>query len=526
MPKNTICATSDGKHFSSAACIKHFVEYNQYIPAGTGTNASPAENNTLFILDPFIPVSYDDSKSFNIPASENGGKVPPVYFGTKIIDSDIFYPGEKVTELFEAGFVRGKQFLTNNRRGDHDTGTGLTATEKKEFLPAFGGNVANSSSFYNANYRKLRDCNDGKDVCTENVSIRKIKENAKRYALDSGLFQPSDAGVGDNLKKFADYAFQLHFVLPKQSRYGSISHEPEVAKVYFETMANGVAAAASATLISASGALIAQNVAYANYEAQLIATYPAAPGSAEALAQSERLAQIAALNKAYKAYLSNVAGSQKSDGASGMLTFGGMGSLSSGSTSGGSPTVAFNDTQTMVNTIMAQQQAVGKYNTLRNAQLSKIAAVQKSAASTPDGTSALNQIKKAGANFTSAMTSPLSGKGSSYIGASNSSNVVNNHTPAKESDSSKYNKPNFYAPIDSGSSRHGGGGSTESAPVMDPNSETAKNAKILQDAIDARNKAGKDKYSNGDEGQTIFDIITNTYIRNYDKVLIKKDATK
>ena len=39
-------------------------------------------------------------------------------------------------------------------------------------------------------------------------------------------------------------------------------------------------------------------------------------------------------------------------------------------------------------------------------------------------------------------------------------------------------------------------------------------------------KLMQEKYKNGDEGQSIFDIITNTYIRNYDKVLMKKEEVK
>jgi len=47
-----------------------------------------------------------------------------------------------------------------------------------------------------------------------------------------------------------------------------------------------------------------------------------------------------------------------------------------------------------------------------------------------------------------------------------------------------------------------------------------EDSKRLSDAIDARDRA-KGKYQS-DEGQSLFEKVTNAYIRNYDKVLSKK----
>lgn len=48
-----------------------------------------------------------------------------------------------------------------------------------------------------------------------------------------------------------------------------------------------------------------------------------------------------------------------------------------------------------------------------------------------------------------------------------------------------------------------------------------EDARRLAEAIDARDKSGKDKYKT-QEGSSIFERVTNAYIRNYDKILDKK----
>ncbi|MDO9183263.1 MAG: hypothetical protein Q7U04_12695, partial [Bacteriovorax sp.] len=49
----------------------------------------------------------------------------------------------------------------------------------------------------------------------------------------------------------------------------------------------------------------------------------------------------------------------------------------------------------------------------------------------------------------------------------------------------------------------------------------ANNARLLTESIEARNKANESKYSSSQEN-TLFENITNAYIRNYDKLLTRK----
>ena len=75
----------------------------------------------------------------------------------------------------------------------------------------------------------------------------------------------------------------------------------------------------------------------------------------------------------------------------------------------------------------------------------------------------------------------------------------------------------------SGSSKNTSDHSAADASANKPvaNSAADEDARRLAEAIEARNKANKDKYKTND-GQTIFEQVTNAYIRNYDKVLTKK----
>mgnify|MGYP000473402712 CR=1 FL=1 len=66
-----------------------------------------------------------------------------------------------------------------------------------------------------------------------------------------------------------------------------------------------------------------------------------------------------------------------------------------------------------------------------------------------------------------------------------------------------------------------GGAGANGAGDGTTNGMSEEDRKKLAEAIEARDRANKSKYNSQDD-QTLFEKVTNAYIRNYDKVLSKK----
>lgn len=104
-----------------------------------------------------------------------------------------------------------------------------------------------------------------------------------------------------------------------------------------------------------------------------------------------------------------------------------------------------------------------------------------------------------------------------------------------QSDATKKDKSNAYGIGSLGGSGFGSGstssassgakasGEDEASKQLSEAAARAKeeDSRRLAEAIEARNKTNKDKYASSDE-LSIFEKVTNAYIRNYDKVLTKK----
>ncbi len=67
--------------------------------------------------------------------------------------------------------------------------------------------------------------------------ITKIKESAKKYAIDQELLSSS---MTEDLKKFADYAYQYHFLWPRLSQKGMIAYPMPGMGTYFSMMSQAL----------------------------------------------------------------------------------------------------------------------------------------------------------------------------------------------------------------------------------------------------------------------------------------------
>ena len=118
-------------------------------------------------------------------------------------------------------------------------------------------------------------------------------------------------------------------------------------------------------------------------------------------------------------------------------------------------------------------------------------------------------LASSGSSGTSAKKDDSADKGSSASSNYNSGGFVSGTGSLYGSGSGSNNSKSSATTSDAGSSGSGSGGMSEA----DQNK--------LADAIEARNRGNKDKYQSNDE-QTLFEKVTNAYIRNYDRVLSKK----
>jgi hypothetical protein len=138
------------------------------------------------------------------------------------------------------------------------------------------------------------------------------------------------------------------------------------------------------------------------------------------------------------------------------------------------------------------------------------------------------KVASASKKFSAVFGHPLSGSGSlrnssSKEGAS-TDGASTNASDENKFNSTKLNFDNFSTGSGSrSSSRASGGGRSDKDDKASTDSGAGENedSRRLSAAIEARDKLNKDKYQSSDE-QTIFEKVTNAYIRNYDKVLTKK----
>jgi hypothetical protein len=482
-PYNEICKI----HASANACLKSFVVVNE-------------NSESRYIIDPWIPVGVSKISIL---------KGQPLYT-------------EKLERSFEAAKAAMVSKNPGATGGGGKNGGGEFVAESYlseifidqnivgKYLPGIGS--ALEETYF---------MNDDK--------VKIIKEAAKKFAIDEGFLEAEDTA---NLSAFADYAYEYHFVWPKKSRPDEISYPTVGLTTYLTYMANDVSGNLATGLVNTTKGLIDLNQKHVkSLETTLKELKNNKPINLNSLVSENLEGKLAAVKqklenfKALDSYLTsanlNVQLSQL--GKTFGDTQGNSQALKGSSLSGDQ--VGF-------------LKAVSNLRTARDKQLKSLETYNKAMVSNGDKdrfakmatvsknfSERFSKGKFAFGNPKSAVASAGSGSGSGSKEKENKDGS-GNLLDSNGSEGSGYgaNSSRLYG-YGSGSGSSGTSGSGSSSSTGSDQNNHGSGIDVdqskLAEAISARDQSSKDKYSSSEE-QTLFEKITNAYIRNYDKVLSKK----
>ncbi|MFA6237376.1 MAG: hypothetical protein WC635_08635 [Bacteriovorax sp.] len=506
-PYNKICKV----HTSANACIKNFVVY--YL-----------DGEPRYLVDPWIPKDVERS----LVLRDSGD-------------------AKTYAEKMEDGFQAAKSHMIAKNPG------------------ASGGGGKGGGAFVSEDYMRTLFVDSGvlgkyvpniglddKRFIMNSTIIKDIKEKAKKYALEERFFESTDT---DNLAKFADYAYQYHFIWPKTSRLKEISYPTVGLTTYLDLMSNGVTANMAVGATNAAKTFGGLNTKYLQDYLNTLQVYQRAlpinqAGDARLKLLNAEIAKVQS-ELENQTMFNSLANNTSLD--SQLLNLNSGVNLGSKLTGGKGDVVLTGDQAKFLN-------AIGTLRVARKAQLKKLDTFKKAIAKNGNPERAA-KIASASKSFGAKFSSPLSGssgKGGSSIfgsggldglgskGADDANSDANSDSNSRNN-SGDANGANRFgsgtgALFGSGSGRSGksgsggdnanangadanGGANGDGAGVANGNGVSDEDARKLAEAIEARNRANQDKYkSNGN--MTIFEQVTNAYIRNYDKVLVIKKKDK
>ena len=469
-PYNDICKV----HTSANACVKNFAVYS-------------IGEESRYLVDPWIPKGV--AKALIL---KDAG-------------------GDTYAEKMEKGFKAAKDNMISLKP-----------------VPAAGGGKG-GGEFVSEDYLKTAFIDAdvlGKytpkigDYLLNAKTIKEIKDQAKKYAIGEKFFLESDI---DNLNKFADYTYQFHFLWPKTSRKEEISYPTVGLTTYLELMSNGVAGQMAVGATKAAGAFGILNTQYLeDYKKtlQLFADQPSQQANTVDLklitGEIDKTQEDIDNKKVLAALVEN----NKLDTD--------LMNLKTTDISAAAKTVGAQGTVTLSTSQKSFLNAIGKLRAARNLQLKRLEAYNK-AVNTGDNKDRAVKVASASKNFSSLFSHPVSGgtyKGNA--GGSGDENKLNtSDLDGMKSYKSKLNLDDYGRGSSSGSGGHsyssgsGGSKSDKDEKGSNGNGMSDEDSRRLAAAIEARDRASKDKYQSR-EDQTIFEKVTNAYIRNYDKILTKK----
>lgn len=453
-PVNNVC----NKNTYANACLKNFMAV---YPDPTRTEGTPK-----YIIDPWVP--YGVNKTLLI----------------KDIDSGT--ASKNYAESLQDSFLIGKRYATNGSKNPKMTAAGLAQ---------FGLRFANPQAF----------------VLTKDI-IDEIKKKAKEFAIAEKFFEPTDE---ENLNKFADYAYEFHFLRPKLSPDNEIGYPLLGLVPYLEYMANGVISKLSAGGVNAANTFGGLNAKYLADYLRNLELY-----SDQAIHQGD-VAKSKLLNKEIATVKSDL------DNLTAFNAIANNGALDRqlmGLSAGSNPLKKITGANGNINLNPSQARllnAIGKLRNARKNQLKKLDAYNKAMEKNgnPERAARIASVSKSyGSNFSNPFSS------SSFKGSPSGDSII----PEKTPDEGKYDDSAgaflesgsaSLAPPESNEELEEGNSKSKSADGNNGMSEEDRHR--LTEAVEARDKSNKETYVSK-EGQSIFEKITNAYIRNYDKVLNKK----
>ncbi len=470
-PFNDVCKI----HTSSNACLKSFVVINLF-------------DESNFIVDPWIPAGVSKDAIL---------KQQPIY-----------------TEKMEEAFKNAKSSMMTRKPeasgGGGKKGGGSFVSESYlsevfidaelvgKYVPALGLNLE-ATYFMDASRVKL------------------IKDAAKNFAISEGVLLESET---DNLEAFANYAYENHFIWPKISSPGEISYPTVGLQNYLVYMANDVSGNLSVKLGKAAIGLSNLNIRYYEDYKNTLNIY------SDAINQTDSLKST---------LLGKELDKVKKD-LDGLITMNAMLNNTTLDKDLSKLTPGFIENQSKIagaNSVVdltSQQkkfiQAVGDLRLRRKMQLKALDTYQRAMTSKgdKDRTAKMATVSKA---FNDKFTTKNGSYSGSSIGKSSASSPssTNNSSVGAVNKNDKDSTPSsmytnaYYG--NGGSSRNSSASGSNASDNSITNSANNEAEAKLAEAIDARNSAKKEKYESN-EGLTLFEKVTNAYIRNYDKVLTKR----
>lgn len=479
-PYNDVCKI----HASANACIKSFMVVNEdsearyivdpWIPAGVGKNAI-LSNQPLYAEK--IEQGFEAAKSAMIlknPGATGGG-------GKK--GGGNFVSEQYLSEVFIDAKILGS------------------------YLPKLGQDL--QGTFY-----MNRD------------KVKLIKEAAKKFAISEGFLLESET---ENLENFANYAYEYHFVWPKKSRPEEISYPTVGLTTYLNYMAKNVSGQLTTGLAKTTISLNKLNEQYLKDYLNNLKLYAEKPiNQTDAIKKALLGKEIDKTQKALDNLLTmNTLLDNKALDT--QLT-----GLNSSFVAEQSKLAGANGAANFSSEQASFLKAVGSLRSSRKEQVKALETYNKAMASNgdKDRTAKMAAVSKKFSSQFATGNSAL-GSGSLFGNTASSSGSTSDSSANKGKNSgstSPYSNSNYGA-AGTGSlfgSGSGSGSSSSGSNSASGNADGAGGAGAvssadqskLADAIDARNKS-KDKYQSN-EGLGLFEQVTNAYIRNYDKVLIKK----
>ena len=475
-PYNEVC----GIHASSNACLKTFVVINE-------------DSQSRYIVDPWIPAGVSREAIL---------KSQPLY-----------------TEKLENAFNAAKSAMISKNPGASGgggkKGGGSTVSTSYlsevfidsalvgKYVPALGPNL--ESTYF-----------------MDGDKVRIIKDAAKNFALSEGFLEP---GEKENLENFANYAYEYHFLWPKKSRPGEISYPTVGLTTYLNYMSKNVSGNLTTGLAKTTIGLGNLHQQYLQDYKNTLQLYAEKPINQTDAIKSALLAkEIQKVQKELENVSTMNAMLDNKNLDSQLST------LSSSFVADQSKLAGAKDTANFSSEQASFLKAVGNLRTTRKAQLKSLDTYNKAMAASGDKERAIKMAsvsKNFSNKFSNKSGSVFSAGGfGSSSGSSGSASAINEKNPAVDSllnsaDRGSYGSGTGSLYGSGSGSRGGSAGSDSAAKAAEATPAANEDETRLADAIDARNKAKKDKYQSND-GQTLFEKVTNAYIRNYDKVLSKK----
>ncbi len=476
-PYNSVC----GRYISSNACIKHFI-------------VDKSDNGHRMLVDPWIPHGLSqseiikDSRDFSVLLNDGYQraltlmKTPPsTQFGIK---------GSKQVDAW-----RGHGSLM--RYGSEQLErTAITANVLAKYAPA------------------LR--NNANDYIVQTNLKNKIIQKAGQYLKDQG-FVTSEA----ELQRFGEYVYANHFVWSKAS-YADVLAYPQPGFVsYIGLIANGLAANTETSAVVASGYSNMQ-AHYANQQ-NLVGGIYKDEGTRVEIASG---GQQGIGGGANQVGLGDSFGISGFGGASALGGAGASGSLSGGGLGDGNFDSSLFDA--------GVNDAIAKLRKVRARQKANADAFKKAMGSSERGKRMVAAAAKFRDDFykgsmgnannigasTGGLGNLLGSTGSSATGGGDANNGENDAATGAKSSLFSDGVGRTGGGRDGGGGYGSGGSSAFNQGVSGSGGLSPEDARRLNDAIKNRDN-NADKYQRQD-GMSLWEIVTNTYIRVYDRLLERK----